>query len=428
MPLPSDADAEANVLSGILVHNDRIHEIVSVIGEDDFYVPAHRSVFRAMVAIAHRGERIDIGTLEAHLRVAGELGLVGGLEGIGKYDRYQTATATAQNARRIREVARQRTAVVVALDIAERGRESSALTDPIGFVEDALARFAALGRVDDDDPGMHVKDIVRGVIGDMKNRREGKRDGLSVEWPDLNDLLRGFRPGQMIVVAARPGIGKTAIALDMCRHLTRKPHAGHLFSIEMDDEEIGSRMLSAEAYVPNEVIDSGKMTGTQFTDVCAAAKRIEEFDLWVDPSTSMPINKLCARARARNAKHKTAFVVVDYIQLVLPTRRGHSRENEVAEVSRGLKDLAKQIKAPVIALCQLNRDADNREPKISDLRESGTLEQDAAKIILLHRPDPAKNITKVIVGKNRRGPTGYVELDFHARSTTFKQPHYGEQR
>lgn len=427
MPLPSDADAEANVLSGILVRNERIHDVVSTIGEDDFYSPAHRSVFRSMVRVSGRGERVDIGTLEADLRVAGELALVGGLEGLGRYDRYQTGTAVAQNARRIREVARQRAIVSVALDVAERGRESAAMTDPVGFVEDTLARFAALGRDHEDDQGQHVKAVIGEVIGDLKNRREGKRDGLSVEWPDLNDLLRGFRPGQMVVIAARPGVGKTAIALDICRHLTRKSHAGHLFSLEMVGEELGGRLLSAEAYVPNDAIDSGRVTGSQLTDVFSAATRIQDFDLWVDTTPRLKIDTLCARARARNAKRKTAFVVVDYVQLCRPTKRGHSRESEVAEISGELLGLAKDIHAPVIALCQLNREADNREPKISDLRESGALEQDAHKVILLHRPDPTKNITKVIVGKNRRGPTGYVELDFHARSTTFKQPHHGER-
>lgn len=429
MPLPNDPDAELNVLSGILVRNDRIHDVLSVIGEAAFYTPAHRVTYRAMVHLAQRGQAIDIGTLEAYLRTAGELQYVGGLEGLGRYDeRYMTGTATAQNARRLREIEAHRDLVTTAMQIADHGRQPNTMTDPVGFVDEALARMAALGRVQDEGQAVHVKAIVNDVIADLQARRDGKRDGLSVEWPDLNDMLRNFRPGQLIVIAARPGIGKTAIALDMCRHLTRRPHAGHLFSLEMMGEELGNRLLSAEAYVPNDAIETGRLTGQQLTDLLAAGRRLIDFDLWIDTTPRLQINILCARARARDANRKTAFVVVDYVQLCRPTKRGHSRESEVAEISGELLGLAKDMGVPVIALAQLNREADNREPKISDLRESGALEQDAHKVILLHRPDPNKNVTKVIVGKNRRGPTGYVELDFHARSTTFKQPHHGDQR
>jgi replicative DNA helicase len=217
----------------------------------------------------------------------------------------------------------------------------------------------------------------------------------------------------------------------MARHLTRKAHTGLLFELEMCTEELGDRLLAAEAGVDTHDIEEGRLIEDRMSAVVQAAARIHEFALYIDDTPQLPIHILAARARAFHAKKPLSFVLVDYLQLVKPSRRGHSRESEVSEISGSLLGLAKSLRVPVICCCQFNREAADREPRMDDLRESGAIEQDAAKIIALHPvPDDPKNPipperkavhqqTKVLVLKNRRGPTGWAMLNFRKRSTTF---------
>lgn len=423
--LPADPRAERAVLTAITLDAACWPTIASICEPADFSGDL-ADVARALWTLAEGREPIDVDTLTRALGPAGvrlsEQNVLGFMRD------YVSVSAAPGHARRVRDVAAMRRVVTAAMDVVADAAKPWAMTDPAEFVEAAGHRMTEAGQVRDEHEAVHVGAVVRGVVAELKARKEGKHEGLSVEWPDLNKLLRGFRPGQLIVVAARPGVGKTAIALDLCRHLTRKPHVGHLFSLEMLKEELADRLVAAESYVRSSDIESGQLTGDQLTDVLGACRRLGEMALYIDDSSGLPIHVITARARAMAARRHTAFVVVDYLQLVRPSRRGHSRESEVAEISGALVSLAKDIKAPVICCAQLNREADNREPRISDLRESGAIEQDAHKIILLHRPDPNKTITKVIVGKNRRGPTGWCELDFHASRTTFKQPEHGADR
>lgn len=425
--LPADPKAENAVLGAIVLRPACWPELAALCEPADF-TGGRVDIARALWALADRGADVDTLTLAREMGEAAKSS-ARQLEDVWSV---VTAFAAPQHAKRVRDVAAMRRLVEAAQDVVERAARPWALQEPTEFVETAGHRLAEASQVREESSAVHVADVVRSTIGDMQARREGKRDGLSVEWPDLNDLLRGFRPGQLIVIAARPGVGKTAIGLDIARHLTRKAHTGLLFSLEMLRDELADRLLAAEANVDTHEIESGRISADRFNSICHAAERLQKFALYIDDSSALPIHQLTARSRAFHARRVLSFVMVDYLQLVRPSRRGHSRESEVAEMSGALKALAKDLRVPVIAMAQFNRDAEEREPRMSDLRESGAIEQDADKIIALHpetlpkgeeaRPGAVKyRRTKAIALKNRRGPTGFAWLDFHGRTTTFKE-------
>lgn len=431
--LPADLQAEADILGAVVLKPACLNDVVALVGEDDFYAAHHQAVFRSLVRLAADGKPIDVTTLELDLRTANEIALVGGISGVTKLtERYHVVHAVLQLARRVKDVAALRRVVVAAMEVAEDCGAADALREPTEWVERAAHRMATAAKLEENHEAVHVSTIVRDVVRDLESRKKGERAGLSVEWPQLEFLLRGFRPGQMIVIAARPGVGKTAIALDMARHLTRKAHTGLLFSLEMNRDELGDRLIAAESTIDTFAIESGRLGGDAIDSVFQAADRLSRFALYIDDQSALPIHVLTARARAFDARRRLSFVMIDYLQLIRPSRRGHSRESEVAEISGGLKALAKDLRVPVIVLAQFNRDAEDREPRMSDLRESGAIEQDCDKLIGLHPVPPNKGEedaakkssyrpTKALVLKNRRGPTGEALLTFHGRTTTFKQ-------
>jgi replicative DNA helicase len=421
--LPADPKAERSVLTAIALSPSCWPEAAALCEPTDFS-GGLVDVARALWRLCESGESVDLHTLARGLGIDADRDKPGVLDFMLDY---VSPAAVAGHARRVRDVSQMRRLVTAAMDIVDDSRRPWALQDPSEFVEHSAHRIAEAGQVRDDHDAVHVAEVARDVLRDLRDRRDGKRDGLSTEWADLNELLRGFRPGQLIVIAARPGVGKTAIALDLARHLTRKSHTGLLFSLEMTRDELGDRLISAESEVSTGDVESGRMTEDKMRSVIHAAEKIGRFSLWIDDSSALPIHQLTARARATHARRQLAFVLIDYLQLIRPGRRGHSRESEVAEISGSLKALAKDLRIPVLCCAQLNRDADDRDPRLRDLRESGAIEQDADKVIALHRPDMQKPDTKVLVLKNRRGPTGFAWLDFHGRTTSFKA-NFGDHR
>ncbi|HWB78808.1 MAG TPA: replicative DNA helicase [Nannocystaceae bacterium] len=463
-PLPHNKEAEAAVLGGVLLRNEALNDIVSVVVEDDFYVPAHRAVFRAMVKLADRGQPIDIVTLEHQLRAADELALVGGLEGLGKLaERYASSHNIGAHAELVRQSAAVRNLVVAAQEIAEEGREEVESVDE--FIDSAERRLLEVNQKGRQGSYRSAKDLIHGVFESITERAKLKNPitGVPTQFTKLDEMTGGLQPGDLIILAARPSMGKTALALNFAQQacITQAKHA-HLsederpprfpvlfFSLEMSAQQLIERILCSEARVDAGKLRGGRLVEHEFAELVRAADRIYRAPLFIDDSASPTILEIRARARrfrqdrqifppsAGDGKRPPlGMIVVDYLQLCRGGKgRYDVREQEISEISRGLKAIAKELQVPILALSQLNRGVDSRadhRPQLSDLRESGAIEQDADVIMFIYREEryqtdeekkrQVEGQSEVIIGKQRNGPTGTVHLTFIGKHTRFENP------
>lgn len=465
-PLPHNKEAEASVLAGILLRNEALNDVVTLIDEEAFYVPGYKAVFRAMTKLHDRGQPIDPITLEHQLKATDELGLIGGLEGLGKLaDRYASSHHVAQHAELVRQTASIRRLVQTAQDIAEEGR--TGVEDVNEFIDNAERRMLEVNQAGRQGGYRSAKDLIHGVFENITERAKQKNPitGVPTGFNKLDEMTGGLQPGDLVILAARPSMGKTALALNLAQNacITQAKHM-HLpeddrpplyptlvFSIEMSAAQLIERILCSEARVDASRLRSGKMVDQEFRDLVQAADRLHKSPLFIDDSGSPTILEIRARARrfrqdrqlfapqeddGSSPLPKMGLLVVDYLQLCRGGKgRYDSREQEISEISRGLKAIAKELELPVLALSQLNRGVDSRSdhrPQLSDLRESGAIEQDADVIMFIYRE--ARYITdeqerakverdaEVIIGKQRNGPTGTVHLIFRGEHTRFENP------
>ncbi len=463
-PLPHNKEAEAAVLGGVLLRNEALNDIVSVVTEDDFYVPAHRSVFRAMIKLADRGQPIDIVTLEHQLRASEELALVGGLEGLGKLaDRYASSHNIGAHAELVRQSGAVRNLVVAATEIAEEGRGEVESVDE--FIDNAERRLLEVNQRGRQGSYRSAKDLIHGVFENITERAKLKNPitGVPTHFTKLDEMTGGMQPGDLIILAARPSMGKTALALNFAQHacITQARHA-HLpdeekparypvlfFSLEMSSQQLIERILCSEARVDASKLRGGRLVEHEFAELVRAADRIYRAPLFIDDSAAPTILEIRARARrfrqdrqifppgsGDGKRPPLGMIVVDYLQLCRGGKgRYDIREQEISEISRGLKAIAKELQVPILALSQLNRGVDSRadhRPQLSDLRESGAIEQDADVIMFIYREEryqtdeekkrQVEGQSEVIIGKQRNGPTGTVHLTFIGKHTRFENP------
>jgi replicative DNA helicase len=463
-PLPHNKEAEAAVLAGILLRNEALNDVVTLIDEESFYIPAHKAVFRAMTKLADRGQPLDPVTLEHQLRATDELGLVGGLEGLGKLsDRYASSHHVNHHAELVRQTAAIRRLVQTASDIADEGREG--VEDVNEFIDNAERRLLEVNQSGRIGGYRSAKEIIHGVFENITERAKLKNPitGVPTQFHKLDEMTGGLQPGDLVILAARPSMGKTALALNMAQHacITQPKHQ-HLpederppryptlvFSLEMSAGQLIERILCSEARVDASRLRAGRMVEQEFRELVQAADRLHKAPLFIDDSGAPTILEIRARARRfrqdrqlfapkddSGKKKALGLVVVDYLQLCRGGKgRYDSREQEISEISRGLKAIAKELELPVLALSQLNRGVDSRSdhrPQLSDLRESGAIEQDADVIMFIYRE--ARYLTdeqerakverdaEVIIGKQRNGPTGTVHLIFRGEHTRFENP------
>ncbi len=463
-PLPHNKEAEAAVLGGILLRNEALNEVVSLVAEDDFYVPAHRAVFRAMAKLSDRGQPIDIVTLEHQLRAAEELNLVGGIEGLGKLtDRYASSHNIAAHAELVRQSAAIRNLVVAAQEIAEEGREEIAEVNE--FIDNAERRLLEVNQRGRQGSYRSAKDLIHGVFENITERTKLKNPitGVPTQFTKLDEMTGGLQPSDLIILAARPSMGKTALALNFAQHacITQTRHM-HLpeeerparypvlfFSLEMSAAQLIERILCSEARVDASKLRAGRLVEHEFAELVRAADRIYRAPLFIDDSAAPTILEIRARARrfrqdrqifppteGDSKRPPLGLIVVDYLQLCRGGKgRYDVREQEISEISRGLKAIAKELQVPILALSQLNRGVDSRSdhrPQLSDLRESGAIEQDADLIMFIYREEryiteedkrrAVEGQSEVIIGKQRNGPTGTVHLTFVGKHTRFENP------
>jgi len=427
---PHDLAAEQCVLGGMLMSKDAISDVMEVIRPADHYRPAHQLVHEAILELYGRGEPADPVTVSDLLAKRGELARVGG----GAYLHTLIASVpTAANAgyyaRIVRERAILRRLVEVGTRIVQLGYAGDGDADEL--VDRAQAEvFAVTDRRASEDY-QSLSEIMPGALDEIEaiGSRGGVMTGVPTGFADLDALTNGLHAGQMVVIAARPAIGKSTLALDLARAAAVKHRmAAVLFSLEMSRNEITMRLLSAEARVPLHAMRTGQMGEEDWTRLARRMSEVVDAPLFIDDSPNMSMMEIRSKCRRLKQRHDLRMVIVDYLQLMSSPRRVENRQQEVSEMSRSLKLLAKEIDVPVVAISQLNRGPEQRNdkrPLLSDLRESGSIEQDSDVVILLHREDayeresPRAGEADFIVAKHRNGPTTTVTVAFQGHYSRF---------
>jgi replicative DNA helicase len=416
-----DLDAEQSVLGGMLLSKDAIGDVVEVLKGHDFYRPAHETVFSAILDLYARGEPADPITTAAELAKRGELERVGGTPYLHTLVNAVPTAAMAQSyAEIVAELAVWRRLGEVGARIAQGAyRREGDAREAVDHAQGDLLRVMTDHGPADAPP---LSDTAGALVDRIQARKgQGRRRGIETGFTDLDSLTGGLLPGQFVVIAARPAMGKTTVAIDVLRHcsvVNKIPAA--FFSLEMGRDEIEERILAAHARVPHHRIKSGEVTEDDWARIARKMPDIEAAPLYIDDTASQSYMEIAAKARRLKQRHDIRLLVVDYLQLMsFGGRRPETRQQEVSEMSRNLKLLAKSLELPVIALSQLNRGPEQRadkKPMVSDLRESGAIEQDADMVILLHREDayekesPRAGEVDLIVAKHRNGPTATITV------------------
>jgi replicative DNA helicase len=427
---PHDLLAEQSALGGMLLSKDAVADVVETLRGPDFYVPKHELIFDAILALYSHGEPTDVIAVTDELTKSGELSRAGGAEYL------HTLTAlvpTAANAGYYAEIVAERALlrrlVEAGTRIVQRGYAGEG--EPLDLVNNAQAEIYSVTGSTESEDYVPLTDAVTVAIDEIEAAKhtDGKMTGVPTGFADLDDLTNGFHPGQMIIVAARPALGKSTLALDFARSAAIGNDLPTIFfSLEMGRSEIAMRLLSAEASVPLQSMRKGTVDSRDWTTIAATRGRINDAPLYIDDSPNLTLVEIRAKCRRLKQRIGLKMVVIDYLQLMTSGKRVESRQQEVSEFSRALKLLAKELQVPVIALSQLNRGPEQRAdklPAISDLRESGSIEQDADMVILLHREsayekeNPRAGEADLIVAKHRNGPTRTVTVAFHGHFSRF---------
>jgi replicative DNA helicase len=425
---PHNLDAERDVLGAVFLDNAVFPEVQRLLTDQEFYRDAHQIVFRAMCAVYAQGAPITLIGVADELTHRGELVRVGGIEFLGELMAAAPHAANAAyHAAIVREKAITRRAIEMASDVLRQGYSQLLSADQI------LAQAAAtlFGLMDSGAAcGLTaVRDLMPALRERIARRQSGEVDGIGTGLADFDYATGGLQPGQLVVLAARPSMGKTALALNISDYVAVQLKLPVLFvSLEMSEDQVVERLVVSRGRLMSSRVANGYLDDRSLAAFHEAADALEASDLYLNGAAVQGLIHIIAAARSMAVRHKVGLVVVDYIQLVDGAEKGESRQEQVAKVSRGLKSLARELKVPVLALSQLNRNVENREdkrPRMADLRESGQIEADADLILLLYRPeyyDPndQPGVAELIVAKNRSGPTGNVKLTFLKEAMRFE--------
>ncbi|WP_111724864.1 replicative DNA helicase [Arcanobacterium haemolyticum] len=429
---PHDIDAERSVLGGMMLSKDALADVSEMLDAQDFYRPAHATIFTVVISLFGAGQPADAITVAAELQRQGKLEQVGGRAVLHDLvSSVPTAANASYYATIVHEQAMLRRLVETGTRIAQLGYTTDG-GDVAELLNLAQSEVYSMSDSKTSNEYASLYEIIPGLVEEleMNSARDGQLAGLSTGFHDLDKVLLGLRPNQMIIVAARPGMGKTTLAMDFCRHIAiqeNKPVA--FFSLEMNRNELAMRMLSAESEVWLSKLISGELEQRDWERISRTLERVNQAPLYVDDSPNLTMMEIRSKARRMRQQHGIQLIVIDYLQLLTSGGRSpESRQQEVSEFSRSIKLLAKELEIPIIAIAQLNRETerrDSKKPQVSDLRESGSLEQDADVVILINRPKDRDEMgalppAQVIVGKNRSGPTSDdIELEFQGSLTRF---------
>ena len=434
---PQNIEAEQSILGGILIENDALNTVVEFLEAGDFYREAHQKIFLSMIALSEKSEPLDLITLTNELKKTKELESIGGASYLASLvESVPTAANIAYYAKIVKDKSTLRKLISTATEIVTQSyHEGKDLEDFLDDAEQAIFRISE-HRV---KPAFYpIKEIVKESFKVIERLYEKKEliTGVPSGFKDLDRKTAGFQNADLIIVAGRPSMGKTALCLNIAQHVAinaKIPTA--VFSLEMSKEQLAIRMLCSEARVDSARLRSGFLSESDWPKLTMAAGALSDAPIFIDDTPAISVLELRAKARRLKADRGLGLVIIDYLQLMRGRSGVERREQEISEISRSLKALAKELDIPVLAISQLSRKAEDRpgrRPQLSDLRESGAIEQDADVIIFIYRdvvynPDSdQKGTAEVIIGKQRNGPTGKVDLSFISEVTTFKDLFRGD--
>ena len=430
--LPHNLEAERSVLGAILVHNDAFNLAAQVIDSQDFYRDAHRRIFDRMVALNDRHDAIDFVTLKEELARAGELDEVGGPAYVASLaDGVPRATNVEYYARIVKEKATLRNLIYAASKIVTNAYEADQESDLI--LDEAESAIFAVADDRLKSGFIAMRDLVKDSFPKIEKLFEQKRliTGVPTGFVDLDEMTRGLQGGDLVIVAARPSMGKTSLVLNIAQNVAALgDQVVGFFSLEMSKESLFLRLLTSEAQIDGHRLMSGAIGGNDYHRISHALEKLNAMKLFIDDTANIGVLEMRAKSRRLQAEHGLNLLVVDYIQLMSGRGRFENRTLELASISRSMKGLAKELNVPIVVLSQLSRAPEARSdhrPQLSDLRESGALEQDADVVVLIYRDDvynkdpnsPDAGTAELILAKQRNGPTGIVRLAFLREQTRF---------
>jgi replicative DNA helicase len=439
---PHDLDAEKSLLGAMLLSVDATAAGLERIKPDDLYRQAHARIFQAIGALFSKGEPCDVVTVAARLESTGELEQVGGKSYLlDVVNTVPLAGNVGQYAEIVKRMSILRRLIQASTRIAALGYEAPDDVDAV--VEQAEKEIFDVTNERVETTFKPIESLLKDGWKKLEELYTNQEHltGVSTGWPDLDKVLAGLHRGDLIVVAARPSVGKTALALNLAVNAAKKGTTVGVFSLEMSAEQLVMRILSSESRVDGQKLRTGRLSDSDWEPIMQAMGRLDTCDLRVDDTPALSIMELRAKARRMFRTNKPSLLIVDYLQLMQPQgRRSENRQVEIAEISRGLKILAKELDLPVVALSQLSRAVEQRSdkrPMLSDLRESGAIEQDADVVMFIHRDMyhrddatdepragrvPPKGVAEIIIAKHRNGPTDTVQLVYHEAYMRFVNP------
>ncbi|WP_455203764.1 replicative DNA helicase [Kaarinaea lacus] len=431
---PHSIEAEQSVLGGLMLANDAWDKIADVVNEEDFYRHDHRLIFRAIAHLADHQSPYDVVTLSEWLDKNEELEKIGGIAYLGHL---ANNTPSAANIGAYAQIVRERSVLRQLISVGNQiagscyqteGRKSEELLDNAEKLVFQIAEKGARGRRD----FVSIKDLLVKAVDriDALFQQDNPITGLPTGYSDFDDMTSGLQSSDLIIVAGRPSMGKTTFAMNLAENValkTQEPVA--IFSMEMPGEQLAMRLLSSLGRIDQHRVRTGKLDDDDWPRLTSAVGLLAEAKMFIDDTPALTPNDLRARARRLAREHGLGMIVIDYLQLMQVPGSKDNRVNEISEISRSLKGLAKELNVPVIALSQLNRSLEqrpNKRPVMSDLRESGAIEQDADVIVFIYRDEvynedsPDKGTAEIIIGKQRNGPIGTVRLTFLGQYTRFE--------
>lgn len=422
---PQQVEAEQAVLGAMLISEDAVNEALELLEADDFYRAAHQSIYRAMREVYDAGHPIDVVTVAAALRTRDDaLEQVGGADYLADLAAAMpTALHVNQYAQIVREKALMRRIIATATDIAEEGySQEQPAADVLADAEKKILELSQFQKTRD---FTHISDVLETTFERIEQlyASDGSITGVPTGYSELDRMTSGFQKSDLIIVAARPSVGKTAFALNVAQNVAvRSGVPVAIFSLEMSKDQLVQRMLCAEAYIEGQKLRTGTLDDDDWPKLSMGVSALSNSPIYIDDSPGITVAEMRSKLRRLKLERGLGLVVIDYLQLIHGRRgSGENRQQEISEISRSLKQLARELEVPIVSLGQLSRSVEQRQdkrPMLSDIRESGSIEQDADIVAFLYRDDyydhetERQNIIEIIIAKQRNGPVGKIELVF----------------
>ncbi|MBN1532649.1 MAG: replicative DNA helicase [Spirochaetes bacterium] len=428
---PQDIDTEVACLASALLSREALYKVTEILQPEDFYIERHRLIYNAILDLERKNRPLDLTTLKQRLVDLDQLEKIGGdVQLVEMYRAVSTSANAEHYARRIKEMSLRRRLIEVSADVIDRCYDRSAETEEVLDHAEREIFQVTDRRITSDFKKIDA--VIRETMDNIGTWYETKKvvTGISSGFKDIDEILTGFHEAELIIIASRPGMGKTAFALNIMNHIAiREKKPALFFSLEMPATQLALRMLCVESMVDSQRVRTGHISGEEMTKLLQVSSKIETTPMFIDDTPSVNVMQLRAKARRMAQKHPLGVIIVDYLQLVSGNQR-IERHLQIAEISRFLKELARELSVPVIALSQLSRAVEQRtdqRPTLADLRESGAIEQDADVVMFLYReekvkrdPDESKKgLAEIMIAKQRNGPVGNVTLRFWEKYTKF---------